>query len=515
MARLRRLFHSVASGYAVLGANIIFSLAQVPLALSFLNKAEFGLWALAFQLGTYLQLVDFGMSASVSRLLIDHKHEPNAGAYGSIIKTGFLVLIVQGLLVMIVGGAFAFEFSQWLNIPTQLLPAFRLLMIGLCAMLAITFFTKIFSHILTAYQRFDLINYSQIGLFAINYLVQWLCFHHGLGVFSILYGNAAGWILTSAFTGIACIYLHLFPAVGHWGQATRDRFREIFSYGKDVFWVALGSQLIVASQTIIVTRSLGLDAAAIWSVCTRTYTLLSQLTWRIFDYAGPALAEMIVFKEKARLYSRLKSLVVVSTSLAVVGGTLFAISNQPFVAIWTHGKIGWPRHNDVFLGLWLVLSTIVHCLCGFVLTTKAVGFMRYIYFIEGAVFVATSSFLARFGGITTIIATSIICTCLFTLPYGIWRTQKYFSVPAREMPVDWLIPPLRLMLILTPTGAAVWYLCSRSTSITQLLAEASIVSCVGTLLFLRYGVHRDLKEEIRLRMPSSWRPLLGAIMSGD
>ena len=97
MGRLHRLFHSLASGYAVLLANIVFSLAQVPLALSYLTKAEFGLWALAFQLGNYLQLVDFGMSMSVSRLLIDHKHERNAGTYGSTIQTGFLVLSFRAL----------------------------------------------------------------------------------------------------------------------------------------------------------------------------------------------------------------------------------------------------------------------------------------------------------------------------------------------------------------------------------------------------------------------------------
>ena len=141
--------------------------------------------------------------------------------------------------------------------------------------------------------------------------------------------------------------------------------------------------------------------------------------------------------------------------------------------------------------------------------------MRYVYFIEGAVFVVTGSLLARLGGITAIITTSIACTCLFSLPYGIWRTRKYFVVPVREMPVDWLIPPLRLILILAPTGAAVWYLCVRLTPAMQLIVGGSILISVGTLLFLRYGMHRELKEELRIRTPSSWRPTLGAIMSGD
>ena len=62
-------------------------------------------------------------------------------------------------------------------------------------MLATTFFTRIFGHLLMAHQRFDVINYSQVGLFAINFFAQWLCFHFGFGVFSILGGNAAGSLL--------------------------------------------------------------------------------------------------------------------------------------------------------------------------------------------------------------------------------------------------------------------------------------------------------------------------------
>src|SRR5712664_152832 len=90
--RLRRFFHAVASGYAQLVANVLYVLASVPLALHFLERREFGLWALAMQLGGYLQLIDLGMSASVSRHLIDYKDRRDTGEYGGILKTGALVL---------------------------------------------------------------------------------------------------------------------------------------------------------------------------------------------------------------------------------------------------------------------------------------------------------------------------------------------------------------------------------------------------------------------------------------
>src|SRR5437667_11179461 len=99
--RLRRFFHAVGSGYAQLIANTLYVLASVPLALHFLQKREFGLWALAMQLSGYLQLIDLGMSSSVSRHLIDHKDNRLSGDYGGMIQTAALVLFVQGFLVLL------------------------------------------------------------------------------------------------------------------------------------------------------------------------------------------------------------------------------------------------------------------------------------------------------------------------------------------------------------------------------------------------------------------------------
>src|SRR4051794_34029147 len=100
MSRFRRVVHSVATGYAVLVATAIYGLASVPLALHYLSKERFALWALMTAIGGYLSLTDLGMSNSLARLLIDHKDERAKGLYGSLIQTGLLVLLVQALFIM-------------------------------------------------------------------------------------------------------------------------------------------------------------------------------------------------------------------------------------------------------------------------------------------------------------------------------------------------------------------------------------------------------------------------------
>src|SRR5678815_3228204 len=129
MSRFRRYAHSLASGYVLLGANMLFTLASVPLALHYLSKTEYGLWALVMTLGGYLALVDFGLSASVARILIDHKDDPRDGQYGAIIQTGILVGAAQGVIILAAGSLLAQFAGSWLDITPQMWPTLRWLVI--------------------------------------------------------------------------------------------------------------------------------------------------------------------------------------------------------------------------------------------------------------------------------------------------------------------------------------------------------------------------------------------------
>src|SRR5258705_4482312 len=103
MSRLKRYTWSLVSGYAALAGNAVYSLASIPIAMHYLSNEEFGLWIAAAQISAYLLLVDLGMSGSIARILIDHKDDLNGGAYGAVIKTGTLVLLLQGLVIGLLG----------------------------------------------------------------------------------------------------------------------------------------------------------------------------------------------------------------------------------------------------------------------------------------------------------------------------------------------------------------------------------------------------------------------------
>jgi O-antigen/teichoic acid export membrane protein len=512
--RLGRFLNAVASGYALLLANTLYVLASVPLALHYLQKREFGLWALAMQLTGYLQLIDMGMSASVSRHLIDHKDDRKNGVFGSMVKTGFMVLFVQGVLVLIAASLFIHFGSGFLRIDPDLLRSFKIVMFVQCAIVAADFPARLMGHIITAHQRSDIANYAQIGMFALSFLVLWFFFARGFGIFSLAWANAIGWAGVMICNIISCMTLQIFPAAGQWGKASWTKFRELFGYGKNVFWIALGTQMINASQSIVITRVLGLNSAAVWSVCTRTFTLANQLVWRPFDFSYPMLSEMVVRNERDRLLSRFKGLVTISMSLAVVGAVMFAVCNQPFVALWTHRSIEWWVGNDVLLGVWMIVLALIHSHCGLVLITKRIGFMRYIYFIEGAVFLVAGSYAARYFEFTGLITASLICSILFSGSYGIFRTMREFHLPLGQVFVRWHAAPAQLLIYVSILALLTYWATRGASPEVRLIIGLAVLGSAGGFLFVRRGLGHELSQELRRRAPPGVSRYLTKVLPG-
>jgi len=512
MSRFRRLIHSVAAGYAVLIATAFYALASVPIALHYLTTREFGLWALMSTIAGYLSLIDLGLSSSVGRLLIDYKDQREQGTYGSLIQTGWLVLAVQGFIIFLVAFALAPLFCNLMAIDQDLRSVFIALLRWQGVILAVNFTLRIFSQVLQAHQRIDVLNYGQIASLFVSLASLWFFFSLGQKVFSLAYAMLLSNCTNAIFCLVGCARLKLFPPAGTWGRASWKYFREMFSYGKDLFLVSVGNQIIVASQIMLITRRLGLEAATAWNIGTRTYTLLFQATMRIGVYSLPALSEMIVRGEEAKLKERFRDVVILSASLAAYVAISFALCNSAFVEVWTGLSKGktmyWPQQNDLLLGLWMVVLTILGCHNNFVLITKQIRLMPILYFIEGSVFVVLAWFASAWGGLPALIACSVFCSCVFTYAYGAHRTSQYFHLPITDVTGVWLLPMLKLIafygLLALPLGFAVHSL----PVLPRLVILSAFSGTAGLAMLLKFGLPAGLRDEILVHSPGFVSPVI-------
>jgi O-antigen/teichoic acid export membrane protein len=514
MSRLKKFQRNLFATYSQVGAMAVYALVSVPLILHWLPTEEFGLWAVLVQIMGYVSLIDLGMTAATCRLLVDYKDNPADGRYGSLLKTLWLVCLVQSLLVMMAFMALAPLLAVLLEIPDQYAGTFILLMRCQSLVTGIGFLIRPLNVTLVAHQRVDITVYSEIFFLGSSLVLLSLLLANGVGIFSYFYAGLVSPLLNPLWLFWNCRRLGLLPKSGQWGRASRQMFGEIFNYGKDLFLVTLGWQLIVSSQTIVISRFLGLEAAGIWAVGSKVFNFVMQLVQRTFYMSMPTLAEMLARRETERLKKRFKELALLVDSLAVTLAVGFSLCNSLFISVWTSGKIFWPPLNDVLLAVWLVVVAVQTSHMNLVILRKEIGKMSYVLLAEGVAFVTLAWLMSSRWGIAGILAASIICTLLFSCQYCLRRGRRDFGCDSLwEVAVDWLAPAFKLALTLGLTAVACWWATLTVNNLWLRLAiNAAVSALVGGGLFVHIGCPASVVHETGKFLPVVLRKWLLALL---
>lgn len=502
MSRIRHFTRAIFSGYAALAVNIVYTMASVPLALHYLPKEDFGLWALVMQIGGYLALIDLGVSGAAYRFLIDHKDGKDKGEYGAVLLTSSIVFALQGAMIVIVGWLLTPWLASALGLETHLRPVFERLVFWYCVVSGVAFLLRGPVAPLQSHQRFDVVNGLQAAQQVVALGALWYFFREGWGVYSMLFATAGGLLLQTVSSAIFCWQLRLLPPRGAWGRPRMAAAKELFSFGRDLFLMSVGWQLVSASQVIIVSRVLGLEAAAVWAVCTKSFALAQQFVWRIMDFSGPAFAEMYVRGEVKRLRERFRDVIMLTGSCAVAIGATAALSNRSFVELWTNGRLSWPQVNDALMAMLFICSSLTRCLLLWVGATKKIGGVRWIYICEGATFVGAAWLLAPYFSFAGIIVAAIVCDLLWAGGYGLFRTSNFFDARWKTILVRWLAPTWRLTAVLLPVGALLLSQSSRWPTLVEFSVASVGFGSAALVAFWFFGLSLTFRNELRKRLQS-------------
>lgn len=502
MNRLHQFARSLGSSWLATFATVIYSLLSVPIALRYLSVDEFGLFVLLLQVVGYFTLIEIGMSAATARILIDYKDNPTDGRYGSIILTGFYIFATQAFIVLVVGLLAAPWIITVVGVPAAFIEIATLLLRWLAVTSALGLAFRIYGSILYANKRLDLIH----GFMGVNTLI-------GLAVLAVILAAGGGlkglvWLfVTQTFISIAlpllaCHKLRLLPISGHWGRPSADRFRELFRFGKDIFLVNVGNQVLEASQLIIVARTMGLTAAALWSVSTKLFVLIYQLVTKIEGTAIVFFAEMMVRGEVKKLASRFRQIYQLNAGIAVVALAVVTTINQPFVSVWANPSLVWSLELSTLLAAVVLLNVLTRCGADLIIHTKNIGAFRYVYFAEAAAFVTLALWLTSHFGFYGVLSASLLCLLLFRVTYTTWRMTHYFKLPAKTFWWSWLKRPILAALILMPFAVTVtWLTGSVVNQWGQLFIAGVAIGLPAAIVLFVVALPRDVSTEIALRLP--------------
>jgi O-antigen/teichoic acid export membrane protein len=418
-SRTHNFVRGLGAGYLAIAVNIAYTAASIPLALHYLGEEQFGLWALAQQITGYLMLLDLGVSSAVSRFIADLKDDVNSGSYGSLLLAGAIVFATQGVLIAIAGAAFSFFAPVLFAVPEELAGDFTNVLTIITSLAGVSVTLRTLGAPLWAFQRID-VSYG-LGSFTLftSFATLWAGFHLGWGIYSFALAGVPAAILCPIITFLICWKSGHYPSTGHWGRPNLLLFRKIFSFGQDVVWVAIGSQLVNASQIMILSRVVGLNAAATFAIGTKLFIMGQQFTGRIIESSAPGLTEMFVRGDSARFNLRFDNVVALTTFLATLGASGLIAGNTAVVALWTSGAIHWNLACDALLAGILIATSLTRCLISAFGLAGNLRPIRHIYFIEGCVFIAlaipAAAYFGAVGLLFVALATHLAVTAILSL----------------------------------------------------------------------------------------------------
>jgi O-antigen/teichoic acid export membrane protein len=515
MARAKHFLKGLGTSYLLLLANTLWTLVSLPVALHYLERAEYTIWLIVAQVAVYFAMIDLGTSGSGIRLLVDHKDAPEQGSYGSLIKSMWLLGLAQAGLILVVGlGCVGLLMSVLKNIPPELTGEFRRLWVWQVLILAMHFALRISNQILHAHQRVDISNYAQIGSFVVNLAVLVGGLQAGLGLDSFILAQGLSALVMFGVTFAACIRLKLLPARDAWGSFSSAHLWRVFTLGSEFFLIIIGTTLTTGSQIFLLSwrldREAALEAALVWSVMTKLYTLGTQIVWRIVGVATPAFSEMIVRGEMDRLWKRYRSVLELSMLASAYFGLLLAFGNNAFVAIWTRQPISWPAINNWLLVVWFMLLTQSCCHTSLILYLKQVGRLKVVYLFEGLVFVLVASLVIPRGGITGMLICSIVSTLLLAVPYLTYRVAQLMGQPVRVVIIEWFRPLARFFAVMAPLGLVLAW-ATRDSAWLRMFGCVVPVAVLGAFVSVRFCLPRDLLTEMLTHVPKPLQKIAGVL----
>ena len=499
--RFHRFYRAILAGYGIVIANIFYTGASIPLALHFLGKDQFGLWAVAQQVAGYLVLFELGVSSASSRLISNFKDNPSSIGYRNIFWSSAVLFLLLGVFIFFIGICFSLFLPYLLKLPEQVHPDFQKVLFLLTLSTALTISLRAFSTPLWAFQRMDVLNGGSIMFLLLSLFFMPLLFLSGWGLLSLPLSFFPGIFLACFLNIYVCVKNGFYPSLPQGFRPVFSFFGQTLRFGSDILLLNLGGQLANSAPLLCATRVLSLADVATLAIGLKMLNLFQNLFQKVMQNAAPGLTEIYVRGEIPLFIRRFRHVLLLSAFLGGFGALLLNLGNSPFVLIWTGGQIQFPSTANLFIGALLALSSVTFCFYEVFSVKGQLQPIRFFRFFEGGLACLFCLFGGWWFGLGGLLAGA--CLAALIAAIRIIRQLKMDSLSA-------MIPEKRLCLALFCVAA--------STFTIQFPQDGQfrvwfppLISVLCLVAIARILVPWDLVQEIRsrvgtLRPPKRSRP---------
>jgi O-antigen/teichoic acid export membrane protein len=496
MSHKKLLTRGVFFSYVALVAQISYSFLSVPLALSHLSTAQFGLWGLVSTIGSFLMLAELGMTESFMRYLFECKDGKDPERYGRLFTASCLAFGLVALVVLALGVIVAFFTAPLLGVPLEMRQDFTWVMLGATGLAALLMATKMLGVPLILHHRQDLAQIAQIALFVIRLVVIFLAFRAGWGIYALLAVEVAGILWILPFNAWMCRRKGYFPKAGTFALPSRAEWSEIRNYSLSAFLIQMGGTILVGLPHLLISRYVGLSAAGLWTVYTRVFGILRDIAFRPFGIAVPMLIDLFVKGNVTRSVQRWSQ---ASQLVVAAAGLFFAVAaanNVRFVQLWTGLSFEWGLETQLWIAAYFLCYILAGCAYGVISFSKKFGIVRLIPILQAVLVAAVSYWIVGKMGSDGIIAAASAGFVFGMLFFGLRQLGRVTGESPRRLFLSSFARPL---VVIPLIAVAAWWIGQQTTAVPGypgLFLSGGLSFLVGLPLMAFLGVSAEVRDEL-------------------
>ncbi|GEO04027.1 hypothetical protein AAE02nite_16910 [Adhaeribacter aerolatus] len=463
---------------------MLLGMVTTPFILRFLDKEEYGLSTILFQIVGYLSMFDFGLGSAIARYLATSRGEDEASrtAVNRIISTSFFTYSALGILVIIIGVAAAPFLPNFFDMDARLSDVAVSIALTLSVFMGLQFPLKVFSSIFYAHQRQLLSNTNGFVIGLLNLVLPVVFLYFGHGLWSFVYTNIIIVLISIITTAYLLQRYYGYLKISR-KYFDRKLLGEMFSFGFFLFLNAVAVQIIFFTDRFFIGSFVSLSAVTIYYLTAKVPEICMNLVFKITDNAYPAMVE-IVSKEGGDKFKKVhQKLLLITVCCICTAFWLVLILDYWFIKLWV-GESNFAGYSVLALTLILMTThSIQHvsaiCLNGAGLVK---GF-SIVSMFDAAINLTLTILLGRKYGIEGILLGTIIATCVTSMWYIPYTAMKFMKISL----VEYLLKPILMPFILISLlGVCAYYL-------TNMLVQGVDInwftfSLIGFCLTVVFGI---------------------------
>lgn len=321
--------------YALLLGNTIVNLAYVPILLSFIGVAEFGLYRLLGSVIAYFNVLDFGLSATITRFLVKYKTLQDQEKIDKLLTMSLILYVGIGILLSLVGLIFYFciPYIFGATLEPSMIGSAQNIFLLLLLNLLVLFASKVFDAVIISEERF--IFHRSVSL------LQILLQPFAIVGMIMVYPSALSVVLVQTIFNVVLVIVKVLYC--HNKLGTRLVYRgwdnEIIlamrNLSLSMFVVAIVDQVFWQSNQLLLGMKMGAESVAVYAIASQIYINYMNIALAISGTLLPKITAMVTNRcsdeEFQSLFLKIGRLQFYLLSLILSG---FIVFGHSFLHYW-------------------------------------------------------------------------------------------------------------------------------------------------------------------------------------